>query len=54
MGYEADQRLAEMIVKEMGVEGANALATPGVADTREEDKEYKKFPDLSKSDATVF
>ena len=50
---EAHQRHAEMLVKEMGVECANTLAAPRVADTNEEVKMYKTSPELSKSDSTV-
>ena len=52
--YEPDQRHAELIVKEMGMEGAKPAVTPGTAETKEETKPYDKSPELSRRDAAVF
>ena len=52
--YEPDQRHAELIVKEMGMEGAKPAVTPGTAETKEETKAYDKSPELSRRDAAVF
>ena len=51
---EPDQRHAELIVKEMGMEGAKPAVTPGTAETKEETKAYDKSPELSRRDAAVF
>ena len=52
--YEPDQRHAELIVKEMGMEGAKPAPTPGVPETKDEVRMYDQSPELSKADSTAF
>ena len=51
--YEPDQRHAEIIIKEMGVEGAKPSASPGAAETPEEVKLMVASLEMSSSDATA-
>ena len=52
--YEADQRHSELIVREMGMQAAKPVATPGASETKEEIKAYQTSPEMNRSDATVF
>ena len=52
--YEPDQRHAELLVREMGMETSKPVATPGVADTAEEHAAYENSPELTRADATLF
>ena len=52
--YEPDQRHAEIIIKEMGVEGSKPSACPGAAETPEEARVMAASPEMASSDATAF
>ena len=52
--YEPDQRHAEIIIKEMGVEGAKPLANPGAAETPEEAKLMAASLEMGSRDATAY
>ena len=52
--YEPDQRHAEIIVKEMGVEGAKPSASPGAAETPEEAKLMAASLAVSSGDAAAY
>ena len=52
--YEADQRHAELIVREMAMETAKPVSTPGLTDSKEEVAERENSPDLDKAAAKSF
>ena len=52
--YEPDQRHAELIVRELGMETARAVSTPGAAESREEAEANEDSPELEKADATAY
>ena len=54
MEYEADQRHAELIIKEMEMQAANPVTIPGTADTKEEAESYQESPELRQANATAF
>ena len=52
--YEPDQRHADIIIKEMGMEGSKPSASPGAAETPEEAKVMAASPETASSDATAY
>ena len=54
IGYEPDQRHAELIVQALGLESSKAVSTPGCAETKEELMARKKTKLLDNSSATRF
>ena len=52
--YEADQRHAEIVIKEMNVKKANAVSTPIVPEPSEEANSRLSGPDMTKNDASRF
>ena len=52
--YEPDQRHAEIIIKEMGVEGAKPSASPGAAETPDEAKLVAACLEMGSSDAAAY
>ena len=52
--YEPDQRHAEIIIKEMGLENAKPSTSPGSAETPEEAKLMAASPEMNASDATEY
>ena len=52
--YEPDQRHAELIVKDVSMERARAVATPGTAETREETQHYAKCFEMGRSESTSY
>ena len=52
--YEPDQRHAEIIIKEVDVEGATPSASPGAAETPEDAKLMAASLEMSSSDAAAY
>ena len=52
--YEPDQTHSEIIIKEMGMEGAKPSASSGAAETPEVTRLLDASPDMSGSDATAY
>ena len=52
--YEADQRHADIVIKELGLEGSKSLSTPGAPETAEDLKEREKSPKLSPKESTSY
>ena len=52
--YEPDQRHAEIIIKEMGVEGAKPATCSGTTETPEEAELIAASLEMSSSDATAY
>ena len=52
--YEADQRHADIVIKELGLEGARTLSTPGVPETAEDLRAREKSSKLSPRDSTLY
>ena len=52
--YEADQRHAEIVIKEMNMKKANAVSTPIVPEPSEEANSRLSSPDMTKDEASLF
>ena len=52
--YEADQRHAEIVIKEMNMKRANAVSTPTVPEPSEEANSRLSSPDMTKGEASRF
>ena len=52
--YEADQRHAEIVIKEMNMKQANAVSTPTVPESSEEANLRLSSPDMTKDEASRF
>ena len=50
--YEADQRHAEIVIKEMNMKQANAVSTPNVPESSEEANLRLSSPDMTKGEAS--
>ena len=52
--YEPDQRHAELIIRDLGMDGAKPVSTPATAETKDELEDRDKAPLMSPTDATTY
>ncbi len=52
--YEPDQRHAELIIRDLGMDGAKPVSTPATAETKDELEDRDKAPPMSPTDATTY